>query len=234
MRVKRSLITAVIAGVGLMALPSVGNAAPITWTDWTSAVVAQFGSAAGTAGAVGVTFSGNVFNTTQTGAGTNYWAANSAIYTHVPEIDNPPPGNDIITLVGGTQTGIQTITFSQPVTNPVMAILSLGQPGFLVTYNFGNENFVVRNFGAGHFGGPGTLTELAGEVLQGNEGHGVIQFLGTFTTIDWTIPVGEIWHGFQVGIPGVQQVPEPATLMLLAGGAAVAIRARRTNRKRAQ
>ena len=71
-------------------------------------------------------------------------------------------------------------------------------------------------------------------MLQGNEGHGVIQFLGTFTTIDWTVPVGESWHGFQIGIPGVQQVPEPATLLLLAGSAVAAIRARRANRKRAQ
>lgn len=131
---------------------------------------------------------------------------------------NAPPDPDIIRLTGGISV-TQTITFSQAVENPVMAILSLGQAGLLVTYNF-NAPFDVLSFGPGFFGGPGTLTELPGNVLQGQEGHGTIRFQGTFTSISWTVPTGEFWHGFQIGLKaqGVEAVPEPSTWALFGLG----------------
>ena len=91
------------------------------------------------------------------------------------------------------------------------------------------------NSGTGFFGGSaaGSLSEIAGNTLQGIEGHGVIQFIGTFTSIDWTIPTEEFWHGFQVGIPTPQVVPEPLALSLLVGGlAAAALRSRRRSHNR--
>jgi hypothetical protein len=97
-----------------------------------------------------------------------------------------------------------------------MAILSLGQAGFLVTYDF-DAPFDVLSFGPGFFGGPGTLTELAGDVLVGEEGHGTIRFRGTFTSISWTVPTAEFWHGFTVGVAAdVAAVPEPSSIVLLA------------------
>jgi hypothetical protein len=182
-------------------------------------------------GAVSVSFSGNLNPAAQTAGGTNYWAFNSGIYTAFPTADNPPPDSDIIRLTGGTNTGVQTITFSAPVTNPVMAILSLGQPGLPRTYVFGDEDFTILNSGQGHWGGnpAGSLFEDAGNVLRGIEGHGLIQFNGTFTSINWTIPLAENWHGFQVG---VAQVPEPGTLLLLGGGLAAAMLRGRRNAAR--
>jgi hypothetical protein len=222
---------AVITFAALTAAPVVAAAAPIIWTDWTSANTT---TAAGTLGGINVGFAGNISPAAQTAGGTNYWAVNPAIYTSVPQVDNPPPDSDIIRLTGGTATGVQTITFSQPVTNPVMAILSLGQPGFPVTYVFGDENFSVLNSGAGFFGGnpAGSLFEDAGNILRGIEGHGIIQFQGTFTSITWTIPTAENWHGFQIGAPVAAQVPEPATMLLMGGAfAAGAFRARRARRR---
>ena len=209
-------LSSVLAMAFGLVCPGASWAVPVTWVDWTSANAT---SASGTAGGVDVTFSGVLNPAAQTAGGTFFWGTNSAIYTSPPIADNPPPDPDIIRLTGGTEAGTQTITFSEPVTNPVMAILSLGQSSLLVTYDFGDEDFTVLNFGPGFFGGPGNLTELAGNVLQGVEGHGLIQFNGTFTSITWTIPTAEFWHGFQIGLlePSTA-VPTPAALLLLGAG----------------
>lgn len=215
-RMKRLMVGIATLGMGCLsfwAQPSF--AAVISWTDWTSANAT---SASGAIGSVAVSFSGNLNPAAQfSGAGTNFWASNPTTYTSVPEVDNGPPDSDIIRLTGGTGTGTQTLTFSQAVVDPVMAILSLGQLGIPVNYVF-NAAFDVLNVGPGFFDPPplnGSLTELAGNILQGQEGHGIIQFPGTFTSISWTIPNGEFWHGFQIGIAGPGPgVPEPGGLPL--------------------
>ena len=193
------------------AVSGLASAVPLAWADWTAADAT---SASGTIGGIGVTFTGNLNPPAQVAGGENYWAASPEIFV-APGLDNAPPDADIIRLNGGPGTGVQTITFDAPVTNPVMAILSLGQAAWLITYVFDAE-FDVLNFGPGYWGGPGTLTELPGNVLEGAEGHGLIQFIGTFTSISFTIPDWEDWHGFQIGVPEIARVPEPGTLALLA------------------
>lgn len=218
-------IVALLAGL----MPADSQAAPILWTDWTTA---NSTTAAGTMGGITVGFSGNLNPAAQTSGGINYWSVNPTIFTAPPTADNPPPDSDIIRLIGGTSTGVQTITFSSPVTNPVMAIMSLGQPGLPRFYTFGDEDFTILKSGQGYWGGnpAGSLFEDAGNVLRGIEGHGLIQFNGTFTSIDWTVPVAEDWHGFQVGVAAV--APEPATMLLMGGGLATALlRRRRTARQ---
>ena len=49
--------------------------------------------------------------------------------------------------------------------------------------------------------GCGTLTDLGGNILEGEESSGVIQFQGTFTSIGWTNPTFEDKHGFKFGVP---------------------------------
>jgi hypothetical protein len=103
-----------------------------------------------------------------------------------------------------------------------MAILSLGQPGLPRTYAF-NAGFDVLNSGTGFFGGSpaGSLAEQAGNVLSGLEGHGIIRFSGTFSSLSWTIPTAEFWHGFQIGVQGIGDgppptpIPEPDSIALL-------------------
>lgn len=204
-------------------------AVPVSWVDWTSA---NSTSAVGTADGVTVNFTGALNPAAQTSGGINYWAVSPSTYTSAPAVDNAPPSSDIIRLIGGTATGVQTLTFSAPVLNPVMAILSMGQTGIPVQYVF-DSPFDILNVGPGYWGN-GTLAELPGNVLEGREGHGIIQFTGTFTSISWTIPTAENWHGFTIGVPGTSgptPVPEPSTLVL--SGLAfigLASRMRRLNR----
>lgn len=198
----------------MMATPS--YAVPYSWVDWTSADAT---TAAGTVNGVGVSFSGNLAPAAQISGGENYWASNPSTYTSAGVDNGPTPNSDIIRLTGGAGTGVQTLTFSSPVTDPVMAILSLGRLATTVDYVF-DADFTILNQGPGYWdpAGLGTLTELAGNTLRGLEGHGLIQFNGTFTSIKWTMPLGEDWHGFTVG--KATSVPEPASLMLLGAGLA--------------
>lgn len=213
---KRSrCIIAALAAACSFAVSGLATAVPVIWADWTSADAT---SAAGTIGGIGVSFSGNINPPAQTAGGVNFWAVNPGIYT-APGLDNGPPDSDIIRLTGGTGTGLQTIMFSAPVENPVMAIMSLGQPSVQVQYDFVDAPFDIRNSGPGFFGG-GVLNELAGDILQGFEGHGLIQFIGAFTSISFNMPFPEFWHGFQIGVPGAAPVPEPGTLALLGLGLA--------------
>ena len=219
---KRVFNVGMIAAFLIVAAARVANAAPISWVDWTSSTI---NSVTGNIDGIGVTYSGEVLFA-QTSGGTNYWNPGTPYVSTA--VDNAPPASDIIALIGGSGSGTQTITFSSPVTNLFMAIVSLGQPGYPVTYNF-DQPFDVLSYGPGYWGGPGTLTELPGNVVEGIEGHGTIEFLGTFSSLSFTVPTAENWHGFTVGIdPELQPaapVPEPATLSLLGlGFAASAMR----------
>ncbi|MGD9773503.1 PEP-CTERM sorting domain-containing protein [Diaphorobacter sp.] len=205
------------------------SAAPYHYVDWTAANIAG-GTASGVitlpdASTVNVGFSatfasgapGNLYGA-QTIGGTNYW--NPATPYVSAQVDNAPPTPDILQLSGG-QSQIYTVTLSAPIKDPVMAIVSLGQPNVPTTYDF-DAPFAIVSQGVGYWGGSGTsLTQLPGDILRGTEGHGTIQFLGTFSSFSWTVPTPETWHGFTFGIrttealePG-NPVPEPASLALI-------------------
>jgi hypothetical protein len=202
----------------MMATPS--YAVSIPWADWTSTndTTTVDGFVAG----VGVHFTGvlspDLITPAQTAGGTDFWSVNrDTTYASSPIVDFGPPDSDIIRLTGGTLI-TQTLTFDEALINPVMAILSLGREAVLTTYDF-DQDFTILTNGAGFFGGGGPLAlqESAGFVLEGREGHGLIQFNGTFSSITWTVPTGENWHGFTIG---GTPVPEPASLMLLGAGLA--------------
>ena len=194
------------------------DAADLNWTAWTTITTGSAGSASGTvaggSGPISVTYAGDVHTASQTDAsGTNYWVLPSTYsFTSGNLTINPPPGVGIITSLGGTAT-TYTITFSEPVTNPVLAIASLGNTtgGGSRDYNF-DQPFTLLKAGVGFFNGDATtLTQPTGSILRGSEGNGLIQFTGTLSTISWTNPVAETWSGFTVG---VAPVPEPSIVMI--------------------
>lgn len=234
----RRLSTTVMRAIALAATVAAAPAgAQGVWTDWTSFTPAAGANPAMLMGSmtfagpqvVAVTYTGEVYGY-QTACGNDYWTPDATY--DAPGI-SAPTNCDLIQLVGGAGTGLHTLTFSQPVVNPFMAILSLGG-GNAATYNF-NAPFDVVSQGQGAFGN-GTLTELAGDIVSGQEGNGTIQFQGTFTSISWTVPTGETWHGFTVGAAGIgslqTSVPEPSTVALLGiGMVGVGAVARRRARK---
>ena len=204
------IMTFGVMALGVIAATS-AEAATISWADWTDS---NSRSASGTIDGITLGFTGNIYPAAQTNGGANYWDVNSSIYT-APGLDNPPPDSDIIRLTGGTGTGTQTLVFSESVVNPVMAILSLGTPHLLVSYDF-DTPFTILNQGTGFWGGTNTSLSVGSpNQLLGSEGHGLIQFQGKIDRISWTIPTAEYWHGFTVGvIESTESVPEPTVSIL--------------------
>jgi len=215
----KSKLVKVGAACLLLALAGTVTAAPVYWTDWTTATCGDPDTVIGTItgagpGSVQVTYTGD-YVTPQTNldnTGGNYWKP-EATFADGVLVDNGPWSvqklKDIIALDGGGDT-VHTVTFSQPVVNPAMTIYSLGNPNLAVIYDF-DESFDVITNGPG-YAGNGPLTELIGRVLEGREGNGTIQFQGTLSAIHWTAPTAEHWHGFTVGICGVGDEPGPVPI----------------------
>jgi len=180
-------------------------AEPTDWAAWNSKTASTCSGVIATPdGNVAVTYEGEIFFAQVGSNSTNYYVPGTPFLS--PQVLNAPPTSDIIAFTGGGNTGTHTIRFDPPIRNPVMAIVSLGQPNIVVTYDF-DVPFNILSFGPGYWGGPGTLNNIGGRRLTGVEGHGTIRFIGPVSAIHWTIPNPETWHGITVGIP--RQAPCP-------------------------
>lgn len=196
-------------------VPNTSDPEPYTsnfyyYVDWTAAD-AGAGTASGTISlpggqTVGVTLrvrnpngSAGTFLGSQLSCGTAFWTANNSAPYVSASVLNGPPACDIIQLAGGSSSTYE-ITFSEPVSDPIMPVLSLGSGGTPTYYDF-DRQFQVVSTGLGYWGN-GTFRADPGEVLYGAEGHGTIRFIGSIATLSWTVPKPEIWHGFTFGIRG--------------------------------
>lgn len=187
-----------------------GQAAPISWTDWTGSSAGQVdGTLVADGDAVSVTYTGD-FSFAQTSGGTNFWVPD--VYSSNPTIDNPPPNSDIIAL---STAGTKTVTFSKAILNPILALVSWNSQ----SVDFGTP-IEILGTGRGYWGnGTAFLNSGGTGFTSSGEVHGAIRLLGSFSSITFTDVNNESWHGFTIGVEGLgTPVPAPGALALLGLG----------------
>jgi hypothetical protein len=203
------------------------QAGPVSWTSFTDATAT---TATGTllvgmtSVDVRVSSSASLFFTQINDVGINYYTSPAPATTYaVGGQDATPTNVDIIAL--GQATTV-TVTFSEAVLNPVLA---------MVSWNVGPVTFsdpiTVLSQGTGYWGN-GTFVPVGTDGFSGSgEPHGLIQVNGSLTSFELTAPA-EFWHGFTVGVIGLApppptDVPAPAALGLFGLALAGLIAARR-------
>ncbi len=215
-----SIFILVLGGEGALA-----NPVTYDYADWSARTLstAVAGSVTGTItiglNTIIVTYTGDVVPATQVGAGGTDYYVPTSVYTNA-QVANAPTNNTIVAL-DENPAFTDTLTFSSPIRNPILDIVSLGAggSGTSVKYNF-NATPVILSQGPGYWaGGCNTCLSVSGNSLIGTEGDGVVEFIGTYSSISWTTTGSEYWNGFTVGVEGVASpVPEPCSFMLLGSG----------------
>jgi PEP-CTERM motif len=207
---------ALVAGLGLS---TAAQATSITWTDW-SASATNTGSGTGTTsvtgsmGGITVTYNG------QLNAVNNFvnWAPDATYNGGLP--GNAPPNSfDSITEgINGGPSYTETFTFSSAVTDPYMAMWSLGNSNQQISLDFSDPFTIVSCGPSAQYQG-GCITKVSDNILAA-EGDGTIQFSGTYTSISFTVPVSEFYYGLTIGAPNpaIAPTPEPSSLALLGTG----------------
>lgn len=188
-------------------------AGTVSWTVWNCSP--KSGGATGTMGGVGVTYTGEISFCNSSGVGNFNYFIPTSTYTSAT-VSNAPVDGGMIAISG--TPAIHTFTFDSPVTNLVLAEVSLGQPNIPVTYNF-NDSFTILSCGPNGVYGGGCVTQ-SGNSLIGHEGDGTIEFNGTLSSLSFTVTGSEYWNGFTIGTASTSPVPEPSTLLLLGTGLA--------------
>jgi hypothetical protein len=217
-----------VAAAAAIAAAGSASAVSVAWTDWTSMGTALT-TASGTMGGVGVSVASaapmnGVSQISGPGAGCgNYWTEPNAAdkpYTGGTVSNAPTPCEQL----GMASSNSVTVNFSSPVAVLYMALLSVGQPGLVVSYTF-DQAFTIDSEGQGYWGNDATNGIQVGNTLTMREFHGVLRFNAPVSSLTFSSGA-ENWQAFTFGTA----VPEPASLLLV-GGALLAAGAATRRRK---
>lgn len=209
---KTLLLTAALVSLGFA---TAANAT--VWTIWSdSYTIGLTGAkATGALGGVTVSYDGEINKGITNPAcggicfGYPSWTPASTYADGTVVTSAPPPADGTIQLVGGAGTSLDTITFSTPVTDPVIAIWSLGRKGTTAEFVFsaGDTPVFVAGGKSTEYGGEPII--VSGNTVGGQEGNGTVEFVGTYTSISFKTPEKEGWYGFTVGLASA--IPESST-----------------------
>jgi len=203
-------------GILLAAAVVPAMADTFTYVNWTSSTSS---TVSGTVGSVTVSYSGEL-SFAQTGSTSSPWGGYTPASTWESSLVSNAPSTDQIVAITGAVGITDTVTFSSPVSNLVMDIVSLGQPGVGTQYFF-NTPFTILNIGpSNEYGGSATSLVKSGNTLTGTEGDGILLFTGPVTSISWTADNPEYWNGFTFGVDTAASTgtPEPSAWIAVATG----------------
>lgn len=175
------------------------------------------GAICGTMNGYTVTYTGDLYAfQTSTSGDINYFTYNTPSGTYIATPSDPSG----ISINSSTPSP-DTFSFSQPggVTGLILDIVSLGGSGTTTTYDF-NTPFTVLSCGSDNWGGGcgSTGVGYTGTTLSGDEWSGTIEFVGSPTSISFTVSDPETWSGFDPGVLTPAATPEPSSLALLGTG----------------
>jgi hypothetical protein len=187
-----------------------GGGPPVYWATWAAPVTGSPGSAQGVlsppGGDVQVTFAGEVGagsaktgGTTVSGVGpVTFLPATTYESATVP---NPPPSSGMM-AIWGVPSLTQTITFSVPVRDALIAVVALNETWTLSA----PPTLLSSGPNALPFNVPGAMNTptLSGTTLSGVDGNGVLELPGAVTSFTFTVPTSAAgdFTGFTVGIRG--------------------------------
>ena len=168
MSARSGLLKGALAAGACWLTCGVTQAASIDWNAWTSATGGTI-----VPDSLGVTFAiagtGSVDNLLS-----NYPSYTpTTTYANGTVVNNAPVSADGIIQLAGGNTNVNTVTFSKPVVDPVMAIWSLGSGGASAQFDFINATPVLVSGGPSTEYGGKSIT-LSGNDVFGAEGNGTV------------------------------------------------------------
>lgn len=212
--------------VSAIALPLHAMAGTASWTNW-STTTPTTGTLTQNSTPVTVTYTGSTFST-------DYSADiyDVPVSFTTPAISNTPETNGTILMRGGTMQDNNiswgNFHFSTPVTNPVIDLISVGQIDEPVSFVFNTSNFSILKSGPGHWGDTNSSLTQSGNTVIGEEGNGLLQFVGVFSDIYFTLPDYEDYYGATVGAPTATPIPAAIWLFGSALAGLVGVSRRKT------